>query len=81
MNKDYYLHTLEALNMRKKKNIVFNKLNETYIHANDSELQSLTKKAMDALMASSTNTEITPLIEFNFVDTKKLQLLCSEKTS
>jgi hypothetical protein len=81
MRKNFYLKTLEALNMRKRKNIVFNKLNEVYIYANDPMLQSLVKKTMDALMKSSTNTENTPLIEFNFVDTKKLQQLCNDNKS
>jgi len=79
MSKNYYLITLEALNMRKKKRIVLNKLNEVAIYSNDPKLQTLVTKAIHELEESSTNTEITPLIKFNFIDTKEIQHLCEEK--
>ena len=79
MSKNYYLITLEVLNMRKKKRIVLNKLNEVAIYSNDPKLQTLVTKVIHELEESSTNTEITPLIKFNFVDTKEIQRLCEEK--
>jgi len=80
VSKNYYKEVLEALHMRKKKRLVYNKLNEASIYSEDYQLRILASEAKEGLMASSTNTEITPLIEFNFVDTKDLQQLCERNS-
>jgi hypothetical protein len=79
MSKNYYRDILEALSMRKKKRIVYGKLNEASIHSDDERLRILAKEAMDGLIRSGTNTELTPLIKFRYVDTNALQRLCEEK--
>jgi len=79
MSKNWYREVLEALNMKKKNSAVHNKLNEASVHSDDAELRALTKNAMKGLKYSSTNTEITPLIEFNSVDTRQLYELCQAK--
>ena len=51
MSKNYYKEVLEALYMRKKKRLVYNKLSEVSIHSEDEHLRALTAEAMKGLMA------------------------------
>jgi len=57
----------------KKKRIIHNILQEAMVRTKDEKLKTLIGPVIEGLMKSTTQTDITPLRTFNYVDTRALE--------